>query len=115
MNDSIIIINGSKATSLINKLQDLILLENKNSSVVYESSNNKVQCHTTSSFTNKVDSFIKKNNTFTYKSLLSYLNDNGLTVSNVILSGYLKKKNCVKINYKTLNGNYMKLWTKNSF
>ena len=112
MTSSILIIKGSKADSIINQIESLLNKNQESSSLVYNSSNNKVECHVTSSFTDKVDSYINRNNTFTYKNLLKYLQDNKITVSNVMLSGYLKKKNCIRLNYKTKNGSYTKVWTK---
>ena len=112
MTSSILIIKGSKADSIINQIESLIKNNQESSSLVYNSLNDKVECHVTSSLTDKVDSYISQNNTFTYSNLLKYLKENKITVSNVMLSGYLKKKNCIRLNYKATNGSYTKVWTK---
>lgn len=115
MDDSIIIIRGSKALNIIKQLEASLSQESlpqKDSSVTYTSFNNKVECHVTSSFTSKIDEYINKKKTFKYLDLWKHLKKTNDSVSHVFLSGYLKSKNFSKATYKAQNGSLVKIWSK---
>lgn len=117
MDDSIIIIRGSRALNIIKQLEASLSQEDlpqEDLSVTYSSSNNKVECHVTSSFTNKVDEYINKKKTFKYSDLWKHLKKTNEPVSHVFLSGYLKSKNFSKASYKAKNGSLLKVWAKNT-
>lgn len=99
MDDSIIIIRGSKALNIIKQLEASLSQESlpqKDSSVTYTSFNNKVECHVTSSFTSKIDEYINKKKTFKYLDLWKHLKKTNDSVSHVFLSRYLKSKTFLK-------------------
>lgn len=108
-NTSIFIIKGSKAK----KVEDYLNSLNTQEKTVFNSQNNKAECHVTSDFTLAVDLYLNSNKTFFYKDLKNYLYSRFEKVDNVSLSAILKDRNYHKKKYRNnATNSVVVLWAK---